>query len=138
MNAKEYLNQAFRVNQRINSKFDQIESLRALATKCSAVISDMPRNPNRGGSSLEDTVVRIQEQEEIIKEDINKLLKLKQIIGEMIKGVTNIEYQTLLELRYLSFKTWEEIAVEMGYGIDNIYKMHRSALKSVKLPKTLQ
>ena len=52
MNTKEYLSQAFRLNERINSKLEQIQSLNDLATNCSAVISDMPRNPNRGGSPM--------------------------------------------------------------------------------------
>ena len=50
MTEKEYLLQARYLDERIHSKVQQVESLNDLATSCSAVISDMPRNPNRGGS----------------------------------------------------------------------------------------
>ena len=36
MKAKEYLTQAFRLDNRINSKIDQIASLNDLATKCTS------------------------------------------------------------------------------------------------------
>ena len=32
----------------------------------------------------------------------------------------------------------EQIAVQMGYGIDNIYKMHHKALCVVAVPESLQ
>lgn len=48
MTAKEYLSQARTLDMRIKSKLQQIESLNELATSCTFVYSDMPRNPNRG------------------------------------------------------------------------------------------
>ena len=45
MNAKDYLNKAYRLDQRINSKLEQVESLNALATKATSTLSDMPRSP---------------------------------------------------------------------------------------------
>ncbi|MDE6666595.1 MAG: hypothetical protein K2K14_10505 [Ruminococcus sp.] len=42
MTTKEYLNQAYQIDQRINSKLTQIENLRSLATRVTSVFSDMP------------------------------------------------------------------------------------------------
>ena len=53
----------------------------------------------------------------------------------LIKGVDNTEYQTLLELRYLCYKTWEQIAVDMGYRVRNVHVLHNEALKKVVVPK---
>ena len=47
MTAKEYLSQARTLDMRIKSKLQQIESLNELATSCTVVYSDMPRNPIR-------------------------------------------------------------------------------------------
>ena len=57
MTAKEYLSQARTLDMRIKSKLQQIESLNELATSCTVVYSDMPRNPNRGGSKIERAVL---------------------------------------------------------------------------------
>lgn len=58
MNAKEYLLQARYLDERITSKTQQIASLNDLATKCTSTISDMPRNPNHGGSRMEEAIKR--------------------------------------------------------------------------------
>ena len=41
-NAKDYLGMAYKIDQRIESKIDQVDSLNALATKATSTISDMP------------------------------------------------------------------------------------------------
>lgn len=33
---------------------------------------------------------------------------------------------------------WEQIAVDMNYSIDNMFKAHKKALDCVIVPKTLQ
>jgi len=42
MTAKNYLSQAYRIDQRINSKLEQVQSLRELATKATATLNDSP------------------------------------------------------------------------------------------------
>lgn len=134
MNAKEYLLQARYLDERITSKTQQIASLNDLATRCTSTFSDMPRNPNHGGSKIEDCIIKIIELEESIKKDIEKLVDLKSEIMAVIKAVPNVEYQTLLEKRYLCFITWEQIAVDMNYSIQHIHRMHSSALKEIVVP----
>lgn len=134
MNAKDYLLQARYLDERITSKTQQIASLNDLATRCTSTFSDMPRNPNRGGSKIEDCVIKIIELEESIKNDIEKLVDLKSEIMAVIKAVPNVEYQTLLEKRYLCFITWEQIAVDMNYSMQHIHRMHSSALKEIVVP----
>ena len=128
--AREFLGEAYRIDIRIRSKIELLDYLNDLSTKCTATFSDMPRNPNRGNSRLEDTVVKIIDLERQIDDEIDRLVDVKRKIIEVISLVPNYEQQTLLELRYLNFKTWEQIAVAMNYGIDNIYKLHRKALKA--------
>ncbi len=50
MTTKEFLNQAYRIDQRINSKLEQIISLHALATKATSTLSDMPINKTESQS----------------------------------------------------------------------------------------
>ena len=37
-----------------------------------------------------------------------------------------------LEMRYLCYRSWEQIAVDMSYCIDNVYRLHRKALRLVE------
>ena len=136
MTAKEYLSQARFLDDRINSKIQQISSLNELATKCTATISDMPHGLNSGGSTMADAVCKIVDLQEEINMDIDSLVDLKRDIVKTIKSVQNPEYQIILELRYLCFKTWEEIAVQMNCSIDNVFKIRKNALKSVVIPES--
>ncbi len=131
MNAHEYLSQARYLDMQINSKIEQLSALNDLATKCTTTISDMPRNPNHGKSSMEDTIIKIIALKEDINLDIDTLVDLKREIRESLKKLDNVEYQTLLENRYLSFMSWEKIAVGMNYSIQQIYRIRSRALKTL-------
>ena len=131
MTSKEYLLQARFLDMSIKTKLEQIESLNGLATSCTAVISDMPRSQNSGTSRMADTVVKIIELQEEIKNDMIVLVNLKREIMDVIKAVSRLELRTILEKRYLSFISWERISVELGYSIQHTYRLHDMALKEV-------
>lgn len=131
MTTKEYLAQAYRIDKRINSKLEQIVSLRELATKATSTLSDTPPSGSRNIHSMEGIIVKMMELENEINADIDVLVDLKKEIMSIIKKINNPEQQTLLELRYLCFKTWEQIAVDMGYSIQNAYKVHDRALENI-------
>ena len=132
MKIKEYLMQAYRIDQRINSKLEQIASLHDLATKATVTYSDMPRNPNKGKSKIEDAIIKIMELEDEINHDIDRLVDLKTDITHLIKNLDSHEYQIILEQRYLCFKSWEQIAVEMGYSIQHTFRLHDAALTELE------
>jgi len=134
MTVKEYLGQAYRLDQRINSKLEQVASLNELATKCTSTLTGMPRNPNRGTSTMADAVGKIVDLQAEINRDIDRLVDLKREMVRLIKAVDNTEYQTLLELRYLCFKTWEQISVDMGYSIQHIYRLREKAYDEIRVP----
>ena len=134
MTAKEYLNQAYRLDQRINSKIEQVASLNELATKCTSSLTGMPKAPNQATSTMSEAVTKIVDLQAEINRDIDTLVDLKREIVSVIKQVENLEYQTLLEKRYLCFRTWEQIAVDMGYDLRWLYRLQRRALSEVRVP----
>ena len=138
MIVKDYLSQAYRIDQRINSKIEQVSCLHDLATKATQTLSDMPGSATRNTHSMEDVIIKIIDLENEINTEIDRLVDIKREITCLINGVSNPEEQTLLELRYLCFKTWEQIAVDMGYSVENIYRMHRKALKNLEIPESVQ
>jgi DNA-directed RNA polymerase specialized sigma subunit len=135
MTSKEYLGQAYRIDQRINSKLEQVYCLREMATKATYTFSDMPRNPNLNIDSMANIICKIVDLEREINADIDTLVDLKREIVGVIKAIKNPEYQTLLELRYLCFRSWEQIAVTMDYSLQHIFRLHDKALNMVTIPK---
>jgi len=138
MTVKEYLGQAYRLDQRINSKLGQVEALNDLATKATSTLTGMPKNPNRATSTMADAIGKIIDLQAEINRDIDRLVDLKREIVGVIKTVDNMECQTLLEKRYLCFETWEQIAVDMDYTVRNIYNLHSLALQQINIPVRLQ
>jgi hypothetical protein len=131
MSTKDYLSQAYRIDQRINSKLAQVMCLRDLLGKATGTLSGAPKAATPNLHSMEDTIAKMVDLENEINEDIDALVDLKAEIMRRIKRVENKEYQTILELRYLCFKRWEEVSVELGYSIQHLFRLHDEALEAV-------
>ena len=67
-------------------------------------------------SRMENTIVKVIDLEHEINEDIDRFVDLKRDIQDTINKMENINYQLLLEMRYLSGKNWEEIAEQLNYN----------------------
>ena len=134
MTVKEYLSQAKFLDQRINSKIQQVAALNDLATKVTSTLTGMPHNPNHATSTMEEAITKIVDLQVEINHDIDTLVDLKRDISCIIKAVGNTEYQTLLEKRYLCFLSWEQIAVDMKYDLRYIHKLHSRTLKDCQIP----
>lgn len=130
MKTKDYLNQARSLDKRIDSKLEQVERLRSLAERTTTLLSWAPKgqsNENR----TEYCIQKIWELEKEINAGIDELIDLKREIGAVINTVPTDQYRMLLEYRYLSCKTWEDIAKAMDYDLRWIYRMHGSALQEL-------
>ena len=135
MSTKDYLSQAYRIDQRINSKLAQVMSLRDLLGKATGTLSGAPKAATPNPHSMEDTIAKMVDLENEINEDIDALVDLKAEIMRRIKRVENTDYQTILELRYLCFKRWEEVSIELGYSMQHLFRLHDEALEAVSFPK---
>nr|WP_300823667.1 DUF1492 domain-containing protein [uncultured Schaedlerella sp.] len=136
--AKNYLMRAYRVDQRIENKLEQIQLLNDLVAKATVTYSDMPGSPNRNVHKMEDVLVKIIDIKTEINADMLELVDLKKETMDCIKQVDDPELQLILELRYLNYVGWEQIAGDLGYGIDNVFRLHRKALDFIEVPETLQ
>jgi len=129
--AKEYLGQAYRLDQRINSKLQQVESLRCLTQKVTASYGGEPVSHTRNVTSLQDTIVRLIDAEEQVNRQIDELVKLKMDIAALIDQVHNESYRLILEKRYLCFLPWDQIAAEMHYSRRWVLNKHDRAVEVI-------
>ena len=132
MTAKEYLNQAKTLDQRINVKLDRVSRLRAMTQKITASLDGEQVSRTRNVTSLEDTIIRLMEEEESLNAAIDRLVDLKREVSGVLKQIDDTDCQLLLELRYLCYRSWEEIAEVMHMHIRTVYKVHGRALLKVE------
>ena len=131
MNAKEYLEKAYRLDQRINSKIAQMDALRSLAEKSTATIRKDPANGGNG-RLMEETIIKIVDMEREISAEIDRLVDLKREIAEVISRVEDQEAQIVLELRYLCFKEWPEIWDQMHCSKATVHRIYHKGLENVE------
>ena len=136
MTPKEYLNQAYWLDRRIDSKLEQLSALKDMATKTTSAMTDDVVSHTRNVHSMQDVIAKIIDMQAEINADIDRLVDLKSEIMHVIKAVRNPEHQTLLELRYLCFKSWEYVAEQMGYNVRHIYRLHDEAVEQITIPES--
>ena len=135
MTSKEYLSQAFYLNTQIKAKQKRLEWLRDIAPGPTVRFTDELRGPGNPRSSLvENAALKVVELEEEIASDIMKLVEITKDIESVIRAVDSIEYRTLLEMRYLGFMDWDEIASRMGYSPRNVFYVHSREIRTVHIP----
>ena len=133
MTAKEYLSQAFRLDQRINSKLEQVSRLRGMAVKATGSFQAERISGTSQHSPMESAVVKLIDLEYEINDDIDRLVDLKREMTSLIEKIPAPSYRVLLELRYLGCSRWEDIALKMGYDLRWVYRLHGRALKEAEM-----
>lgn len=129
MTFKEFLNQGYHAKARIRAKEERIENWRQIAESITAQI-----RPDSAGSSLpskkvEDCACNIVDLQNEIKEEIAALVQAEREVGKFIRDAPLDETDRfIMELRYLNYKKWEEIAVELNYAYRWIMRRHKRAI----------
>ena len=133
MTAKEYLSQAFRLDQRINSKLEQVSRLRSMSVKATGSFQAERISGTSQHSPMESAVVKLIDLEYEINDDIDRLVDLKREMTDLITKIADPSHRVLLELRYLAGSRWEDIALKMGYDLRWVYRLHGRALKEAEV-----
>ena len=128
MTAKEYLSQAYRIDQRINAKLEQVARLRSLIERVTTSFGHELVSCTRNVSAMENTIIKIIMAEKDVDAKIDLLLEKRAEIEGVIGLVADPNARLLLEMRYLSYKGWRDIAAEMEYCPSNAFKLHNQAL----------
>lgn len=130
--AKFYLSQVYRLDKLIDNKLIELNTLKEMGTSISAVNYDIKVKTSVHSDKVSNTIFKIIDLEENINEDINKLVDIKKDVIETIDKIDDNDLKCLLQCRYLQFKTWEQIAVEMEFSYQWVHKLHARALDKIE------
>lgn len=134
---KQYLNQAYRLNELIESHIAELRMLRETMDGLSAVQYDKDKvQTNNVSSPVENTVQKIMAQEEKINAEIDRFVDLKAEIHDEISKVSDQTEQLVLRLRYIQFKSWPDIQGILGKKERRAFVIHSTALNHFKVPET--
>lgn len=130
MKAKEYLQQIRSLDIKINNRIKQREDLLSRITSMSLATADPDRvQTGRNFDPLGSDMAKYLDMEREINVMIDSLIDLKDKIIGQIHQLPDPAHIDLLYKRYVEYKTWELIAVEMNYTIRWIHCLHGQALQ---------
>lgn len=131
MKAKEYLQQLQRLDTVINQKIKEVQDLRLKSCSTGSIDYSKERvqSSPSGDASFVNTIGRIVDLEAEINDEIDTFVNEKHKIINQIQGLKNSDYISLLFKRYVEFKKFETIAVEMNFTYQYVLNMHGYALR---------
>ena len=132
MNAAEFLSQAYRLDQRIQSKVDQLSRLRACIGVSPIIYGDVKVQISGVDSPTEDSVLKILEEERAINEEIDRLVEIKRQIRMVIDRVPDVTLRLLLEKRNLLFEPWPKVSNDLCMSERWAQIRHNDAVKIVQ------
>ena len=132
MNAKEYLQQAYRLNELIDSNQKELEQLRALSTNITSgdMSKERVQSSTQSHDKIGNIVAKIVDLNEIINSEIDSFVDLKTDIHNKIMQISDNTEKLILKYRYIEFLTWEEIAVRLDFTFQWVHVLHKKALNS--------
>lgn len=139
MNAKEYLNQAYRLEQRIELAKMEIEGLQELA--CCAHSPGFKEHYNSTGNTeapFIKTMYNIMDVEDVADKWLQVLLKLKTEITQAISEVADRDERLVLQYRYLYNWTWYRIEDEIAEYERTVRRWYNRALSNFAVPDNPQ
>lgn len=128
--AKHFLNQVYRIEERIDGLMKQMERYQDMATHITSKWGDGIHSGD-AHSQVEQAVVKIVELEQEINTEIDQLIQVKRQVKKVVKQVDDPQQKMLLELRYFQYLRFPDIASRMNYSERQLLRLHGDALKSV-------
>ncbi len=132
MTAREYLKQLKRLDTLIQQKINEQNELQSMSTSIKGV--DYSKEKISSNRSTEAPFVNICDKifqlDQEIQHDIDMYVDQKRKIINQIQQLKNPQHVVVLYKRYVEFKKFKQIAVEMHYTYQYIRLLHGHALKN--------
>lgn len=130
--AKRYLQQIRRLDTKINRDIEELHRLKAMVTKITPTLKQDVVSGGGTQDKLAEAMSKIIDFEEEINREIDCFVDARKAVTATIDKVEDARLHTVLNMRYVQFKTWEQIACYMGRSYQWVCKLHGTALQVVE------
>lgn len=136
MTVKEYLHQAYLLDQRIKSDTLECEELREMAQTISSPGFEEHYNASKNTDApYIHSLKKLWEMEEAVLREQAILINLKKQIQEVVRQVDRPELQAVLKYRYIHNYTWSMIADLLIADKRSVQRWHDKAVAQIRLPE---
>lgn len=129
MRAKEYLRELRKLDVEVAALRDQI---RLLEQEAEGVKGMRYTRTPKGGKPRDtaDVLAEIADLKTIYTRHIDQLTEKRKAAMAAIAGIERTELRSVLIMRYLLGRSWQEIARELNYSKSSILRLHGDALRA--------
>lgn len=129
---KKELRKYYWLRKNIKILEEELYKLETKARNITPIIKDEPRVPGIDvRDKVADLVAKVVDLENIINEKLYESYVVLEKIEKAIDKLPERE-KYLIRSRYIDFKRWEEIAVDMNYSYRQVHNIHSYALQLLK------
>lgn len=127
MKGKQLLSQIRWLDLEINQKMNELERLKSSMLK-SPQLKQINVQESKVGFK-DDVYVKMMEMNDYINERIDQLVELKREIIETIDSIDDGLERTILWMRFVDRKSWDEIESELACTRATMFRAYRQALR---------
>lgn len=131
MTTKEWLNRA----KNIDAEIGRLLRERRKAWERAVSITSRLNANNVSGTKDPHKYDELVAYESLIDARVDELYAVKQEILKAINAVQDGTLRAILTERYINFKKWEQIAIDLNYSWRQIIRLHGRALQEITIPK---
>lgn len=143
MKARTYLERIKKIDAHIDARIDEIATLDALAKRTTSVMGEERVPASSSQDKMADIVGKIVDLKKELNEEIDRFIDMRNEARKLIDEACDADCSRLLHKRYIGtydeekdrviFKTWEQIAVELGFTYQWVSDgLHQRALAQVQ------
>lgn len=140
MTAKEYLNQAYKLDRKANMILQKADTMRKSLYGRGQSYENTSHNSNNDG--IAKAIEKVADYERKADEIIDRLIDMRIEIETAINEVPDPIQREVLERRYLLYQSWDGfydkisgqyvkgICENMGYSRTQVFRQHREGIKA--------
>lgn len=115
--------------QMLEEDFLERQRLRSQAERITPSYSEVTRK--KSGKKRDGKIITLVEYDNIIRQDMQLLVESLNSVRQIINYAGNPRLHLILQMRYLNYKTWEQIAEELKYSPSQVHRLHSAALQNI-------
>ena len=130
MGIKHQLKQIRLIDLEVKTKMEELDRLNNSFLK-SPSLKEINVHESKAGLK-DDAYVKIINLSDYIDETVDKLVDLKYQLIQAIEQLDDSRERTIIWMKYISSKSWDEIAEELQISKTTLFILHDEAIKKIK------
>ena len=129
--ARAYLESVRMIDVKLRLKEQELKKLREDIVSISAIDCTKDKISTSKIPDLSDKIVKLEECTKLIYRDWDILIEEREKCRELINRLDDELEKSVLMLRYVNCRKWEQICVDLNFSWQHIMRVHKCGIRSL-------